>query len=316
MDNPFSDSPYNPDEVNTYRPRTGTVQQQQEAPPPPQPQAQSNPFNYEAARDAWMSGRYSKDEAGVRQWNSEYNALRDYNGGDTGTLINGGGMIDLLGNFKSGNNVTANWTPAGGNGLGGTDGSGNAGGYGSGYTGFPPTSGLPTNPPPPPGVSKELYDMLLARAKQGTTIDRNDSNIRQQVDPYAAAQERARRNYLADAAEQLGPTANLRGESRVAMERAGQATGAFEGQLIGRELENRRSEIQHALDSLGNRLTEDQRIALQKELGYLSDATQRYGIDSNERQNNAQVGLGRDRLGLDYSELDWRMDPRNPSNYV
>jgi hypothetical protein len=158
--------------------------------------------------------------------------------------------------------------------------------------------------------------MLLARAKQGTTIDRNDSNIRQQVDPYAAAQERARRNYLADAAEQLGPTANLRGESRVAMERAGQATGAFEGQLIGRELENRRSEIQHALDSLGNRLTEDQRIALQKELGYLSDATQRYGIDSNERQNNAQVGLGRDRLGLDYSELDWRMDPRNPSNYV
>jgi hypothetical protein len=98
------------------------------------------------------------------------------------------------------------------------------------------------------------------------------------------------------------------------MERAGQATGLFESQLMGRELQNRRDEITHALDSLGNRLSEDQRLALQKELGYLNDATQRYGIDSNERQNNAQVGLGRDRLGLDYSELDWRMDPRNPNN--
>jgi hypothetical protein len=257
-----------------------------------------------------MSGRYSRDEAGVNQWNNEFGALRNYQGGDTGELINGGGLIDLLGNFKSGQNVTSTWTPAGGNGP-------NPNGQpigGSGYTGFPPTSGLPTNPPPPPGVSAELYNMLLARAKQGTAIDRNDPNIRQQVDPYAAAQERARRNYLADAAESLGPGANLRGEQRVAMERAGQATGLFESQLMGRELQNRRDEITHALDSLGNRLSEDQRLALQKELGYLNDATQRYGIDSNERQNNAQVGLGRDRLGLDYSELDWRMDPRNPNN--
>jgi hypothetical protein len=92
------------------------------------------------------------------------------------------------------------------------------------------------------------------------------------------------------------------------MERAGQATGQFEGQLIGRELENRRNEIQHALDSLGNRLTEDQRLALQRELGYLSDATSRYGIDKSAESENKRIGLG-------YDELDWRRDPRNPANY-
>ena len=289
----------------------GSADQQQSTNQVSQPAPK--PFNYEQARDAWMSGRYSKDEAGIRQWNDEYGALRNYQGGDTGDLINGGGMIDLLGNFKSGQNVSSNWTPAGGNGLGGADGSGNPGGYGSG---FPPTSGVPTNPPPPPGVSAELYNMLLSRAKQGTTIDKNDPNIRQQVDPYAAAQERARRNYLADAAESLGPNANLRGEQRLAMERAGQATGLFESQLIGRELENRRAEIQHALDSLGNRLTEDQRLALQKELGYLNDATQRYGIDKNSSLGWGQLAQGDKRLGLEYDELDWRRDPRNPANML
>lgn len=287
--------------------------------PQNQPQApqqqQSNPFNYEQARDAWMSGRYSRDEAGASQWANEHGI--QYGGGDTITLPNGGGQIDILGNWAGGKGngqaVTNNWTPAGGNGP--NPNGQPIGGGSAGFTGFPPTSGTPTNPPPPPGVSAELYNLLLTRAKQGTTIDRNDPNIRQQVDPYAAAQERARRNYLADAAEQLGPNTNLRGEQRLAMERAGQASGLFESQLLGRELENRRAEIQNALDSLGNRLTADQQLALQKELGYLNDATQRYGIDKNAQTAQGQLELGRQNLGLNYSELDWRMDPRNPANW-
>lgn len=178
--------------------------------------------------------------------------------------------------------------------------------------GAPPPGGIPGAagaPNIPPGVSEELYKMLMARAKQGTAIDKNDPNIRQQADPYAAAQERARRNYLGDVAERSGPLANMRGEQRMAMERAGQASGLFESQLIGRELESRRNEIQHALDSLGARLSEDQRLALQRELGYLNDATSRYGISINGANQANQIGLG-------YSQLDWDMDPRNPKNML
>lgn len=164
------------------------------------------------------------------------------------------------------------------------------------------------------GISKELYDMLMARAKQGTRIDRNDPNIRQQVDPYTAQVERQRRNYLADAAESLGPLANIRGEARVSSERAGQASGLFEGQIIGRELQSRRDEITHALDSLRGQLSAEQQTELQKELGYLEDATRRYGINSDANTAAGQLGLGRDKLNLDYSDLDWRMDPRNPNN--
>lgn len=290
--------------IETYQNNQQKTPAPTNTPPPPNPPPPSNPFNYEAARDAWMSGRYSKDEAGVRQWNDEFGALKDYQGGDTGNLINGGGYIDLLSNWAggkgNGQGIGSTWTAAGNNGNN-PNGGGPAGAPGGGA----PGGGTPAAHDP---KWDELYNMLMARAKQGTTIDANDPNIRQQVDPYAAAQERSRRNYLADAAESLGPLANLRGEQRVSMERAGQATGQFQGQLIGRELESRRGEIQHALDSMGNMLTEEQRLALQKELGYLNDSTQRYGIDKNYDINNKHVGLG-------YDELDWRRDPRNPSNY-
>lgn len=306
---------YNQDDQyneNPYDQRLGyQVQPYKPIDPPPQqqaPQAPSNPFNYEQARDKWMSGQYGLNEEGVRQWAGEH-GIR-YDGGDSIQLPNGGGWIDVIGNFKSGQNMRHTWTPAGGNGP-------NANG-GGGFGGPPPAGGIPGAggaPNIPPGISTELYNMLLSRAKQGTTIDRNDPNIRQQVDPMTAQMERARRNYLADAAEGLGPGVNLRGEERLAMERAGQQSGLLESQVIGRELENRRAEIQHALDSLGNRLTEDQRLALQRELGYLNDATQKYGIDRGAETAWGQIGLGRDRLGLDYSEFDWRRDPRNPANY-
>lgn len=166
----------------------------------------------------------------------------------------------------------------------------------TGPTGGPPPPFAPnstsTAPGPPNGIQGQLYQMLLNRAQQGTAVNPNDPNIRQQVDPYSASIERERRNYLADTAERSGPMANLHGEERLSRERAGQATGTFESQLIGREIQSKRDEIQSALSQLGSQLTADQQLALQKELGYLDDATKRYGI-------NADYSLGQGRLGLD-----------------
>lgn len=215
--------------------------------------------------------------------------------------IPGGDLLDLRIGAKAGINQ-AGWTAV----YDPMNPGASPGGWGPpGPPGAPP----PGNPggPPPPGASNELYKLLMDRAKQGTKIDPNDPNIRQQVDPYAAAQERERRNYLADMAERSGPGANLRGESRLASERAGQATGMFQSQLIGRELQSRRDEIQNALSMWSDRLTEDQRQALQRELGYLNDATQRYGIDQQTGLGWGQIDLGRGQLGRDIGrdEMDF-----------
>src|SRR5262245_13899929 len=45
------------------------------------------------------------------------------------------------------------------------------------------------------GTQDVVRNSWLSQATQSTTVDPNDPNIKQQVDPYAAAQERARRQY-------------------------------------------------------------------------------------------------------------------------
>lgn len=140
-----------------------------------------------------------------------------------------------------------------------------------------------------------LYDTLLSRANQSLTVDPNDPNIRQQTDAYAANEERAKRNYLADVAEKDGPNANIRGETRMANERVGQRTGTFASQLVGQELTARRAEIQHALDTEGAMLTEDQRLALQEKLAMFDNALKQQGLGLQEKSLGLQEkGLNND----------------------
>lgn len=120
--------------------------------------------------------------------------------------------------------------------------------------------------------SDQLMQLLMQRAQQGTAVDRNSAGVRQQVDPVVAQQERASRNYIDDIAEKSGPLANIQGERRLAAERSGQAAGAFESEVIGREMDRRAQEIQQALSLWGAMLSDQQRMALQKELAYLTDA--------------------------------------------
>jgi hypothetical protein len=172
----------------------------------------------------------------------------------------------------------------------------------------------------------ELYGMYTDRAKQGLAIDRNDPIIRAQADAYGAQQERARRNYLADLAEQSGPLTNLRGEQRLSAERLGQAVGGFEAELLGRELTARREEIAQALEGMRGLLTADQEINLRRELGYYDDAiakqrlaldrelgfagldVQREGIQSNADLERARLNSQMDQF---LAELGFRTDDRN-----
>jgi hypothetical protein len=145
------------------------------------------------------------------------------------------------------------------------------------------------------GRSDELYKLLMQRATQGTAVNRDDPNIRAQVDPVVAQQERASRNYIDDIAEKSGPLANIQGERRLAAERGGQAAGAFESEVIGREIAAKRDEIAQALQLYGSRLTAEQQLEMQQQLAQLDAALQRegYGVQ--------REGLALQRYGMDQS---------------
>lgn len=135
-----------------------------------------------------------------------------------------------------------------------------------------PTQAWNAQPAPAAAPQNELYALLMQRAQQGTAVGRDNPNVRNQVDPVVAQQERANRNYLDDTAERAGPLANLQGERRLMAERSGQYAGALESEVIGREIEAKRQEIMQALSLWGQQLSADQRLALQRELAYLEDA--------------------------------------------
>jgi len=196
---------------------------------------------------------------------------------DVVTNANGTGPKYLWNAALGGNNGQ----PGGDGGAGGAGGVGGAGGAGGlggpgGDGSLSSSSSYTTNPD-----MQALIKTLTDRAGQTLQIDRNNPLIRSQADPAEAQMVRAQRHYLSDLAEKGGPNANLTAESRLTSEQLGQQSGQFEASLIGKEIEDRRTEIQSALSELGGILSGEEKLALQKELSYLSDATQRLGISTD-----------------------------------
>jgi hypothetical protein len=178
------------------------------------------------------------------------------------------------------------------------------------------------------GKSKALWDMLMQRATQGTAINGNDPNIQQQVQPFAAAQERARRQSESESAERLSArnladSGAMDVERRIASERAGQATGMFQGELVGRELASRRQEIQEALSGLGGILSNEQELALRQKLAELDATLQREGYGVQRENLGMQRDLANAQLAqrgyeyntdqsLNWAQFNWMQDPNNP----
>lgn len=160
----------------------------------------------------------------------------------------------------------------------------------------PPTSGIPpiTNPgpgiPPPVNPMDEAARMrrqaLIDQMTQGTGVSVDDPNIKQQLDPYAAAMERARREEVNRGAESAFANGQDFGspEAMAAAERAGQQVGLKGSELVGQELTAKRAEIQHALDSLGQDASEDQKNQLTMKLAELDAQLKRegYGVETAE----------------------------------
>jgi hypothetical protein len=130
----------------------------------------------------------------------------------------------------------------------------------------------------------DLYKTLQARATQATTVNPNDPVIKAQTDAYNAQTDRASRNYLADLAERSGPLANLQGQQRITAEHAGQAGAAFQANLLGTDLSNKRAEIADALHSMGGLLSAAQQNDLQAQLGNLDALIKQQGLVQQQNQ--------------------------------
>lgn len=158
-------------------------------------------------------------------------------------------------------------------------------------------AGAPTGPTTNQGTQDVVRNKWLQLATQAPA-DRTNANVRAQGDAYGAQVERSRRNYLDESAEKLGPyaTGALDQERRLTAERAGQDIGGFEAQLVGRELEAQRAEIQQALSQLGGMISEDQRQALQAKLAELDAALRREGLGAQTALGNRELDL-RGELG-------------------
>src|SRR6185295_5671522 len=141
------------------------------------------------------------------------------------------------------------------------------------------------NQPQQDPAAGAFYQQLMDRSKQSLNIDPNDPVIKGQTDAFRAEQERARRNYISDTAERIGPYASgaLQGERRMAAEHVGQATSGFQAELMGREQTARRDEIAQALSLMSGRLTTEQSLALQRELGMIDAQLRGRGLDLQSR---------------------------------
>lgn len=158
------------------------------------------------------------------------------------------------------------------------------------------------------GTQDVVRNSYLQQATQGTVVDRNDANFKQQLDPFVAHQDRARRQYESEQAERLsaqglGNSGAMQNERRLGAERAGQASGAFESQLVTRELENRRDEIKESLAGLRGMISDDQTRALQKQLAELDAAIKREGIAAGVATAGSELAL-KDKLGTGGLSVD------------
>lgn len=145
-----------------------------------------------------------------------------------------------------------------------------------------------------------LMQQLMERMRQSRDIDGNDPIIKNQTDRYRANEERARRDYLSDVAEGSSrfSTGAMRGQQRMTAERMGQRVGGFEANLVAQELSTRRGEIENALNSMGNMLTEQERQTLEREKMALDASLRRQQMDMQNSQFYSQLSQA-DRHFLD-----------------
>ena len=257
--------------------------------------AQKTPFNYEQARNSWMSGQYGGGEAGARAW-AAANGV-PYQGGDTINLPNGGGNIDIIGNFQGGQgnpgNMRNNWTPAGGNGP-------NPAGQGFGGASAGPGGGPGAGGGV--GLDAEMRNQLLALMKRGSSpFDVNAPELQAQYLPQRTAIERQAQQAKMAAAERANfeGSGNLEGIQRSIGERAGEQSSQALGGVVGQEVQAKRQDLMGALQLANSIGAREQAAQIQRELAQLESGFRYADLGQRTNQWNDVYGLQRTQMAAD-----------------
>lgn len=289
-----------------------------------------NPFDRTTFRDNWQAQgtAYAGDvNKFITDQNLDPNQFSQVSNTNGAWRLPTGEVMDLV--MDKGGSNTAAWTGAGhmdtaggpirqyaDSGSASQGGSASDGGGGSASGSTTASSSSSSRTP----QMDALLAQLMQRAQQPLTADPNDPVIKGQTNAYNAQQTQAMRHYLSGLAESAGPNANIAAETRSANEQVGQNTSGFQAQLMGREIDAKRTEIQSALSEWGSLLSQDQQMALQKELALLDDATRRLGINTSAGLQQQQIDSNNDQFlanfGLNSTDAANKWDAaRNPSSY-
>ena len=191
-----------------------------------------------------------------------------------------------------------------------------------------PAPGAPAAPPTDPfhdAITKQIEDLLGP-----TEYDPNAPEIRMQRDVHNVALQRAAERRRASAAERAAAQGTLDSggfdvtADQIEADR-GMGEAAFEADLATRELEGQRARLMQALQIGAGIMSQQQQLALQKELALIDQQLRekalalqdRLGtgeLDLREYLGKGNLGLGllqallsdrqfADKLGLDYASL-------------
>jgi len=228
--------------------------------------------------------RYARNEQGAGQWANDFGI--EYGGGDVIDLPNGGGLIDILSNFKSGRNVGGTWTAAGGNGPNPNGAGSSSGGFSFGSSG----GGMGG------GAFGDMVRQTILDLIQGKGQGDINKQIAPQVEAFQRGQERNMSRGREEAAQRLlasgqgavdgGSSGALESSIQGLRQQAGENTNRFTSQIMANELNNRREQLMQALQMGAGLLSEDQQLALRRELSNIdaSLARERMGLEADQYQ--------------------------------
>ena len=170
------------------------------------------------------------------------------------------------------------------------------------------------------GLEDVFRNSLIGMMKQDP-VDMNDPIVRAQSDAYSQAQQQGLEMTRAAMAERAGTEGTMgsggyNADVQSAYENMGQNIAGKNASLLGDRLNQQRQEIQNALTTGGQYLSDQQKNALTLKLSQISDATQRLGLGVQERLGTGQLNLGMlqalmqnqqagNSLGWDMSKFQW-----------
>lgn len=175
--------------------------------------------------------------------------------------------------------------------LGATPGATPTGAVPGGAGGTSPVPGEP-----PKTINDAFRSALMTQLNTSPDVSLNDPALKSQSDAFSLSQQRSQersQNTLAEQAALDGTnTSGGFTSDKLGLEQGrAQAEGGFNADLVGRELQNRRSQIMQALQMGAGYLSDQEHQALQKQLAEMDAAIRREGISSQSSIAAGDLGF-------------------------